>query len=520
MVDNMQTTFLQAVYLTARQPTVALNLMKLSITLKLFFALLVTSIIVIGTMAVAVRYSFQSGFLDYINQVEVERLETLATFIGEEYEKHGDWQFVKFKRGMWHRLITPHVHSVKGRLFTPITGGDADSDDTEQREKMSEPTLDFTDLGLRLALLDLDRTFVAGNRQFGPDAVLRPILSHGETVGWLSITPSTVLTDTVDIHFNEEQNSAATIITIISIFFAAGLAVLLAKNILAPINRLVAATRDLTAGDFSTRIAVTSGDEMGQLQTDFNSLANTLGKNERARRQWIADISHELRTPMAVLLGEVEALQDGVRKPDANNLKSLHVEIIRVNQLIDDLYQLSMSDIGALAYRKEEVALLEVIEDVITAFNERFRHKDIQISVEFAECQSMLVFADAQRLHQLFSNMLQNTLRYTDPGGRLEIHCEHSDSMATVHWQDSKPGVPNDILKRLFERLFRAEESRSREKGGAGLGLSICKNIAEAHNGEISVDHSPLGGLWFQIKLPMLSNRAVKSNEPKIKQSL
>jgi len=513
----MQTTFFQAVYLTARQPTAALHLMKLSITLKLFFALLVTSIIIIGTMAVAVRYSFQSGFLDYINQVEVERLETLTAFIGDEYEKHGDWQFVKFKRGMWHRLITPHVHSVKGRFFKPKrSGGD---DDSEQQEKISEPTLDFTDLGLRLALLDLDRTFVAGNRQFGPDAVLRPIISHGETVGWLSITPSTVLTDTVDIHFNEEQNSAATIITIISIFFAAGLAVLLARNLLAPINRLVAATRDLTAGDFSTRIAVTSGDEMGQLQTDFNSLANTLEKNERARRQWIADISHELRTPMAVLLGEVEALQDGVRKPDAHNLKSLHVEIIRVNQLIDDLYQLSMSDIGALAYRKEEVELLNAIEDVITAVNERFRHKDIQISVEFMECQSILVFADAQRLHQLFSNLIQNTLRYTDPGGRLEIRCEHSDGIAIVHWQDSKPGVPNDILKRLFERLFRAEESRNREKGGAGLGLSICKNIIEAHDGDISVDHSSLGGLWFKIKLPMLNNRAVKSNESKSKQS-
>ncbi|NOZ53168.1 MAG: HAMP domain-containing protein [Gammaproteobacteria bacterium] len=493
--------------------------MKLSITLKLFFALLVTSIIVIGTMAVAVRYSFQSGFLDYINKVEVERLATLATFIGKEYEKHGDWQFVKFKRGMWHRLITPHVHSVKGRLFSPANTGNEEIDKAEEKKKMSEPTLDFTDLGLRLALLDLDRTFVAGNRQFGSDAVLHPIFSQAETVGWLSITPSTVLTDTVDIHFNEQQNAAATLISIISVFFAAGLAVLLARNLLAPIGRLVVATRALTAGDFGIRIAVTSTDEMGQLQTDFNSLANTIEQNEHARRQWIADISHELRTPMAVLLGEVEAIQDGVRKPDVHNLKSLHAEIIRVNQLIDDLYQLSMSDIGALAYRKEDVELLGVIEEVITTFIERFRHKDIQLSVEFTECQSILIFADAQRLHQLFSNLLQNTLRYTDPGGRLEIHCEKNDSMVTVHWQDSKPGVSDDILKRLFERLFRADESRSREKGGAGLGLSISKNIVEAHDGEISAHHSTLGGLWFKITLPLASNRINKSNEQKIKRS-
>ena len=484
--------------------------MKIGITLKLFLAFFVTSIIVIVAMAVAVRYSFQSGFLDYVNRVEVERLQTLATTIAEEYEKNGDWRFIKYKRGIWHRLIISHLRSSKGSSFKLENFED---DEGEQ-------SLDLTDLGLRLALLNADKEFVAGNRQYNDDAVLKPInTSSGETVGWLSITPSTVLVDTVDIQFKEQQNNTAIIISYISIFFAAMVAVAIAQHLLRPIKLLVDATRALTTGKFNTRIEVTGVDEIGQLQKDFNSLAHTLEKNEKSRQQWIADISHELRTPMAVLLGEVEALQDGVREPSSRNLRSLHSEIVRVNQLIDDLYQLSMSDIGALNYRKEPIELADVLGKVITAFDDKLRSQGIEAHIECDQSQPLIIFADAQRLFQLFSNLLQNTLRYTNEGGRCEITCERDNQDVVVNWQDSEPGVPDHMLDKLFERLFRAEESRNRESGGAGLGLAICKNITEAHDGQITVRRSPLGGLWFQVRFPALSVKSRWFNEGNLKQA-
>ncbi len=467
--------------------------MKIGITLKLFLAFFTTSIIVIITMLVAVRCSFQSGFLDYINRVEIERLDALAVIIADEYEKQGDWSFIKNKKGIWHRLIISHLRSTKG--------GDYKLENFDNNQE--EQSLDLTDLGLRLELLDAEKEFVAGNRQFGGNTVLKPINnSIGEIIGWLSITPSTALVDTVDIQFTEQQNNTALIISIVSIFFAALIAVLVAQHLLRPIKTLVDATRALTAGNFDTRIEVTGVDEVAQLQNDFNSLALTLEKNEQSRRQWIADISHELRTPMAVLLGEVEALQDGVRKPSQENLHSLHSEIIRVNKLIDDLYQLSMSDIGALDYRKEQIELTGVLDDVVTSFTEQLRSKSIQTRIEYDTSHTYLVFADTRRLYQLFSNLLQNTLRYTNPGGRCEISCEKNDREVTVNWQDSEPGVPEHLLEYLFDRLFRVEESRNRDSGGAGLGLSICKNITEAHDGKINVQPSALGGLWFQISFP------------------
>lgn len=484
--------------------------MKIGITLKLFLAFFVTSIIVIAAMAVAVRYSFQSGFLDYVNRVEVERLQTLAATIAQEYELNGDWRFIKYKRGIWHRLIISHLRSSKGSSFKLENFED---DEGEQ-------SLDLTDLGLRLALLNADKEFVAGNRQYSDDAVLKPIVTtSGETVGWLSITPSSVLVDTVDIQFKEQQNNTAIIISYISIFFAAMVAVVMAQHLLRPVKLLVDGTRALTAGKFDTRIEVTSVDEIGHLQKDFNSLAHTLEKNEQSRQQWIADISHELRTPMAVLLGEVEAILDGVHEPSTRNLQSLHAEIVRVNQLIDDLYQLSMSDIGALDYRKEPVELADVLGRVVNTGDDKLRKRGIKIHISCDESQQLMIFADSQRLFQLFSNLLQNTLRYTDEGGRCEISCERDNRDVVVNWQDSAPGVAEHLLDKLFERLFRAEESRNRESGGAGLGLAICKNITEAHDGKITVRRSPLGGLWFQVRFPALSVKSRWFNDAKIKQA-
>lgn len=481
-------------------------MMKIGVTLKLFLAIFGTIIFVVAIMAVSVRYSFYYGFLDYINRVEVERLENLQNTISKEYEKHGNWNFLRFKRGLWHRLILSHLQ--------PSNHGSVDLESFELSE--GEQPLDLTDLGLRLALLDADKAFVAGNRQYDVDGVFKPIISKGETVGWLNITPSTELMDTVDIQFKEQQNNTALIISIVSIFFAAAIAVLLSRSFLTPIKRLGLATRALIAGNFDTRTQVTSVDEVGQLQQDFNTLANTLQKNEHSRHQWIADISHELRTPMSILLGEIEAIQDGVRQLNAHSIRSLHAEVIRVNQLIDDLYHLSMSDIGALNYRKEEVELTSIIEEAISAFADKIREKKIKPVVEFSNCYPVVVFADAQRLHQLFSNLLQNTLRYTNPGGRFEVRCEVNEQNIIIHWQDSEPGVPDDQMDRLFERLFRAEGSRSRASGGAGLGLSLCKNIAEAHDGSISVQHSPLGGLWFQLHLPAINVKRTWLQEPKL----
>jgi two-component system sensor histidine kinase BaeS len=273
--------------------------------------------------------------------------------------------------------------------------------------------------------------------------------------------------------------------------------------LLAPIQALLAGTRALTAGQFAMHLRVTSGDELGQLATDFNLLAQTLEKNENMRRQWTADISHELRTPLAILRGEIEALQDGIRPYNADTLQSLHAEVLRLHTLVNDLYELSLSDLGALHYRKASVDLAAVLDEAIAAFRERFASKEMTVEVPGAQGSPVYVFADRARVHQLLSNLLENTLRYTDPGGRLHMWYVRQEQAVVLHVQDSAPGVSPEALPHLFDRFYRTDTSRTRLPGGAGLGLAICKNIVEAHGGQIGAQPSPLGGLWIQVTFPV-----------------
>jgi two-component system sensor histidine kinase BaeS len=232
-------------------------------------------------------------------------------------------------------------------------------------------------------------------------------------------------------------------------------------------------------------------------------MALTLEKNERERRQWVADISHELRTPISVLQGEIEALMDGIRTVTPETIHSLHAETLRLKHLVEDLYQISLSDLGALTYRKDHLDLLEVLRDSVESYRAEFDRKNISLTISTPRGLNAIGFADRERLNQLFFNLLENSLRYTDTGGKLFVETQVSNNSLTIEFRDSEPGVPVQDRARLFERFYRVEGSRSRESGGAGLGLTICKNIVDAHEGTISAHESPLGGLLIRVVLPV-----------------
>jgi two-component system, OmpR family, sensor histidine kinase BaeS len=170
---------------------------------------------------------------------------------------------------------------------------------------------------------------------------------------------------------------------------------------------------------------------------------------------------------------------------------------------VEDLYQLSLSDIGALTYRKEDLGLVEMLRDIIESYRAEFSRKGITIASNLPQKEEAYVSADRERLNQLFVNLFENSLRYTDAGGNLVIGLAINDRIATIEFQDSAPGVSKNDLSRLFERLYRVEGSRSRTSGGAGLGLAICNNIVEAHGGSISAHQSPLGGLLIRFNFPL-----------------
>ncbi len=471
--------------------------MKIGITYRLFLSILGATCLAIFSLFLIMRWNIDRGFYEYLKNLDQSRLEQLTGGLEEAYAEHGNWNFLRDNPRFWI-----------GTLLNPQPD-DAVSEKDAELPRSSAPE---GRMGARrrqpFVILDAERQPVFGRTGDREIADLRPIVHDGKTVGYVGLLPPKQFLNRHQLQFLKQQKYAL-------ILAAAGMALAvmmfsfpLAKRMVRPIRAITAATADLASGKYSVRVPVGSSDELGQLARDFNTMALTLEKNEKARRQWVADISHELRTPIAVLRGELEALLDGIRTITPETIQSLHAEAMRLNRLVDDLYQLSLSDIGALTYRKQDLDLVEVLTEAVESFRAEFTRKGIRVNGDFSRERKIVVFADPERLNQLFANMLENSLRYTDHGGMIAVGVALHEGQATIEFQDSAPGVREEELSRLFERLYRVEESRSRASGGAGLGLAICRNIVEAHEGRISAHPSPLGGVLIRITLPASARSA------------
>lgn len=489
--------------------------MRLQIRHKLFFTLLFTSGVIAAGLFFFLQWSFDRGFLNYVKSQEVEQLDQLASRLTSRYVETGSWNFLENNHALWIRLVTEvdpmlrRLHNNRPLPLPPESGGakpPPPGDRLDTRSPPRPPHEDSRIFGPRVLLLDHGKKWIIGGPPGnGADPALRPIVHKGAVIGYLGLLPLAELSYGGDLLFIEQQKETFALVTLTMVVFSLLLAYPLTSHLLRPIKALAAGTNSLIAGLFRTRIPVVSGDELGRLSEHFNILAMTLEKNTQARQQWVADISHELRTPLSVVRGDVEAMLDGVRKMDRKNLEGLHGEIMHLERLVGDLYELSMSDIGALTYRKMIVNPVGILQGAIENFEPRFATKDLTVKTTFPEDGAGVMLGDPDRLQQLFSNLLENSLRYSDGSGLLEIEVVMGREQMQVIFQDSGPGVPDEHLPRLFERLYRVDSSRSRSNGGVGLGLAICRNIVEAHQGRIAAQHAPYGGLAVVIELPLHS---------------
>ena len=490
--------------------------MFISIRYKLFATLLAAVVFVVVGMFFLIYWNFDRGFLNYVNTVETKRFDSLAVNLQEAYADQGDWLFLQENPRLWHQFLaasTPEGHQRfnpledvvirregRNRRRSPEMGSGMMQGRVEPHNFQEKRKHLFE---FRVVLLDADKNVIIGPRRFPvTDMKTIPLKQASVPVGYLGYIPQKNLFAPHQLHYVQKQKKSFALISLLIAALAALIAFPLASRLLKRLHALAGATHQLASGKFDTRLEVGPVDELGQLTRDFNSLALTLGKNEQGRRQWVADISHELRTPLAVLRGEIEALQDHVRTFTPEAARSLHSEVMRLNRLVDDLFQLSMSDIGALTYRKENVDVLAILNREAEIFRSEFTEKNISLTLDVSTKDEIYIFGDPERMQQLFDNLFSNSLKYTDPGGTLSITCQSAAGGIEIFFQDSSPSVPPAQIDKLFERLYRVESSRNRDSGGAGLGLAICRNIVEAHGGSIAAESSPLGGVLVRITLP------------------
>jgi two-component system sensor histidine kinase BaeS len=469
--------------------------MKISITYRLFLSILAATCLAVLSMFLIMQWSINRGFLQYLNSVEQERMEQIAERLEQAYSEHGNWDFLRDR---------PRFRIMQLLDMRPDGGGYERMREFGRRGHV-QPVPPRGSHGLRLpfVILDAERKPLFGNPAEAGDAKFRSIVHNGETVGYIGLLSPKHFLNPQQFEFLSRQKSALILATMGMVLVVVLFSIPLARRLVRPLRSMAGATRELASGKYSVRVHVSSSDELGQLARDFNAMALTLERNEQARRQWVADISHELRTPLSVLRGEIEALLDGVRTITPDAVRSLHAETLRLNRLVDDLYQLALADLGALTYRKEDLDLAEVLRESMELYGAEFVRKGIALNADISQGLKPIVFADAERMHQLFTNLLENSLKYTDAGGKLIIRLRCHDGQAVADFEDSAPGVAEPEMERLFDRLYRVEGSRNRASGGAGLGLAICRNIVEAHAGTISAHPAPLGGVLIRVTVPV-----------------
>lgn len=381
-------------------------------------------------------------------------------------------------------------------------GTQTDSTPSQSKKKQFISMPDRLGLSSRLSLYDANRQFVVGEPSDIPVSY-RPIMVNNKVVGYLGLKPVLDQDDALSINFFSNQKRYLLLVYGLTFLTSLIAALLLATYFKKPIQRLLNATRELTKGHYQHQVKINRNDELGDLSTEINQLAVILDQHERSRRQWVADTSHELKTPLAVLQAQIEAMQDGIRKPTPEHFEAMLRQVTSLKKLTQDLADLAQAEAQQLTCYLAEVNPWNVVLQEVENFKPKFAQAHLSISVQGEGANLQL---DIDRFKQIMVNLLGNSIRYTEAGGEVRVHTEQSATHWSVIVDDSPFGLTDEQLARLGERFYRVDDSRTRSTGGTGLGLALSGKIAQALGGKLSFEHSPLGGLRCKLTFPKQLN--------------
>jgi two-component system OmpR family sensor kinase/two-component system sensor histidine kinase BaeS len=359
------------------------------------------------------------------------------------------------------------------------------------------------------ALVDTDAKIIFNqnldlNSDISPDMLefALPIDYQGEPVAYLITNNSSFeLNQTISESLSGVLRESMLPAVAISGMSALLLALLFGYALNRPIQKLTHAAEQLAQGDLSQRVETGGTDEISQLGETFNHMAASLQGAQENRRAMTADIAHELRTPLAVQRANLEALEDGVYPLSKENLAPIAQQNQLLTQLVEDLRTLALTDSGTLELEKNQHDLIALIQEVIDNTLPQFNQQKIELNYTYPEnCRNVTL--DARRITQVINNLLQNALKFTPAGGQILIQLSCNEKVAKVKITDSGAGIPTEALPHIFDRFYRADHSRARDKGGSGLGLTIAKGLIAAHGGTLTAENAPQVGAVFTITLP------------------
>lgn len=349
-------------------------------------------------------------------------------------------------------------------------------------------------------------------KEDGSNVASAPIMVDGEKVGTVlvRVPGSETLLTKFDEDFRDKSYNAMIFAALIALIIAMVMGAIFARTIAAPVKKITNAAKALKEGDYSARTGMTGSDEIARLGNMFDLMADSVESNRKLERRLVTDVAHELRTPLMAIQSTVEAMIDGVFKPDAERLETLNSEVQRLSRLVDALLKLSRLESRTKPIEQKKVDLTEMLSSVVQT-HQAYIH-DAGLNLEFEYDPHVYVFGDADLLRQATANLISNAVRYTPEGGTITIMARKGDLMGQIVVKDTGIGLTPEEAKLVFQRFWRADSGRARATGGLGIGLSVVKEIVEQHNGWVRVEGRPNEGACFTIYIPLYSENSRKRN--------
>lgn len=454
-----------------------------SITLRLVLAFVGVSLI--STLLVVLFTRWRSGE-EFRSFLLDQNRPGIVTALSSYYESHGSWQGITDTQFF---VQSPPPRPERGK--SPFTLVD-----------------------------NAGHIIIAGkgyeNRDFTSQSELSkgiPIRVNGKSVGTLLINRSGYPVGAPGSNFLNRFNRQIFWSGLIALGLALLLAIFLSRTLTRPIRELTTATQVAAKGELPQQVPVRSRDELGQLAKSFNRMSTDLTRSLNLRRQMTADIAHELRTPISIILGHAEAVHDGVLPASSETVEIIREEAERLEHLVEDLRTLSMADAGELKLTLRLYPPQKILKAVQKAYSHQVRQKRVSLHTEIGNDLPEIEM-DPDRIREVFHNILENALRYTPEGGTITLSAKADGDTVDMRVQDSGPGVPPGELEAIFERFYRTEASRSRDAGGSGLGFAIARSIIEKHNGRIWAESKPGEGLTVIIQLPIQGKDLERQQSP------
>ena len=471
--------------------------MKLRFSVVVFLVVALTSVVSALAIAAALSFNLNRGFSDYVVAYEEAQLNELI----ERVERRAE--------------TLPQDEATMANLYADRIAGQ----ERRRRRRTENPNSLWNyepghrppeSIRLRLSAYDANGEKLFGPPQapLGPGVLQKDVFVNGRKIGSLSVLPRGDPPGGVNARFLESQYRTGGFFLLILLLLSLIPAWLAARSADKVVRGVKDATGDIVTGSYQKRAPDSSIKEVSEITSNVNLLAEELQRLADLRRKWLAETSHELRTPLAAMTAEVDALADGVRSYSPDAIVSLQEEASSLGRLVNDLHFLAVADLSAPGYTFTMLDPVALCHDVIDRFKARADNAGLTIEVDVQIQNPLTVKWDKGRIEQVLSNILTNSLRYTDAPGKVLVSMRETPTAVVLIFEDTPPGVSPDDMKQLFEPLFRVDATRNRATGGTGLGLSVTQTIVQMHGGSIVASASDLGGLRLTATLPKMPGQS------------